>query len=647
MARFFSRKQRRHLGILSGGSCAICGKSLEGIFHADHILPWSLGGCTSARNGQALCPSCNLKKGAKLMSGTPTLRPWQNKAMDSLSKLWRRDPDAKTLIAASPGAGKTWFSVVAAQQAIKDFGIDLVIVVSPSVSIKEQWRETFLAAGIKAHARADNEALRFRIDQGLNPTEDWRAICVTYSQLSRDSDLFVEVARRKSVLLIADEVHHADDKECYGRALEQLAEHAALRLALSGTPFNSSGGALAMCPSIEDLDDTGRAVRRAKPLFTYGYGDAIRHRACRPAEFIKVLGSGISTYKSLANNATWQKVIDLAHANKTDSIGPLLDPDGEFFIKMATDALSALSDMKQVDTKAGMLVVAKDKAHGARICALIESLCAANAEWSKYQTLEIYNDTEKAHDRIKQLDRDSTDIVVTVRMISEGVDVKRLRVGLYATDYRTRMFFIQFVGRFIRWEDRLDDAQHARVVIPAHPDLILFAREIEQMIDQALIPGEDEGSGDKKDAQNEYLGTETHAGQDGLIFRGEEESERALARVFFDKHPSLRGILPEMLAIKAAKDANMGGAHHHEESPIDEDWGRKNDQLARAIVRFASMNGMSDNEAFAMVNSKANRTVDIKRKDKMTPTDTLKKRHTYLLNWLRALRSGQAWEDAA
>jgi len=581
------------------------------------------------------------------MSGTPTLRPWQKKAMDKLSESWQLDPDAKTLIAASPGAGKTWFSVVAAQQAIKDFGIDLVVVVSPSVSIKEQWRETFHRAGIKAHARADNEALRFRVDQGINPTEDWRAICVTYSQLSRDSELFVEIARRKRVLLIADEVHHADDKECYGRSLEQLAEHSALRLALSGTPFNSSGGALAMCPSVEDLDDTGRAVRRAKPLFTYGYGDAIRHRACRPAEFIKVLGSGISTYKSLANNTTWQKVIDLAHANKTDSIGPLLDPNGAFFIRMATDALSALSDMKQVDTKAGMLVVAKDKAHGARICALIESLCAANTEWAKYQTLEIYNDTEKAHERIKQLDRDSTDIVVTVRMISEGVDVKRLRVGLYATDYRTRMFFIQFVGRFIRWEDRLDDAQHARVVIPAHQDLILFAREIEQMIDQALIPVDGNGSIDNKDAQNEYLGTETRAGQDGLIYRGEEESERALAKAFFDKFPSLRGILPEMLAIKAAKDASLDGSQHYSAPLIEEDWGRKNDQLARAIVRFGAMNGMSDNEAFAMVNRNANRAVDIKRKDKLTPIDTLKKRHAHLLEWLRALRSGQSWVETA
>lgn len=581
------------------------------------------------------------------MSGTPTQRPWQQDALQELFAAWRNDPSSKPLIAASPGAGKTWLSIIASQHAMRDFDIELVIVVAPSINIKEQWRDTFKKAGIRAHARADNEALRFRVDNNLSPTEDWKALCVTYAQLSRDAELFAEVARRMRVLVVADEVHHADDKECYGRALEMLAEEAVLRLALSGTPFNSSGGALAMCPSVEDLDETGRIVRRAKPLYTYSYGRAVQHNACRPAEFIKVLGKGTSTYKSLSNNQTWQKIIDLARANKTDSIGPLLDPDGEFFLKMATDALTALAEIKQADQRAGMLIVAKDKDHGGRICNLIESLCRSNPQWSRYQALEIYNDTPKAHERIRQLERDATDIVVTVRMISEGVDVKRLRVGLYATDYRTRMFFIQFVGRFIRWEDRLDGTQHARIVIPAHPDLILFAREIEIMIDQALIPQESEGGGEKPDPKNEYLGTETEAGQDGLIFSGEESDERHYARLFFERFPSLRGKIPEMLAIKAAKDDHMGGSQHFEPDKLEEDWSRKNDQLVRALVRFEKLNGSSDDEAYKRINSAANRAVGIKRKDKMTPVDALKKRHAYLLDMLRALRAGDGMEDAA
>lgn len=581
------------------------------------------------------------------MSSTPALRDWQLDAKALLLNVWKTNPDAKPLIAASPGAGKTWFAVAASQHAFQDHGIELVVIVAPSINIKGQWRDTFKKAGIAAHAQADNEAMRFRVDNRLDPTDGWRAICVTYAQLSKDADLFVEIARRRKTLVIADEVHHADDMECYGRALEQLAEVAALRLALSGTPFNSTGGALAMCPSVELLDDTGRAVRKADPLYSYSYANAIRHKACRPAEFVKVLGKGLSTYKSLSNNQTWQKIIDLARENKTDSIGPLLDPDGEFFVKMAKDALSALHDLKQSDSRAALLVVAKDKDHGARVCRLIESLCRANADWSRYQTCEIYNDTPKAHERIRQLERDATDIVITVRMISEGVDVKRLRVGLYATDYRTRMFFIQFVGRFIRWEDRLDDAQHARVVIPAHVDLVNFAREIEIMVDEALIPQETEGGGDVPDPKNEYLGTETEAGKDGLIYRGKEEEDRHLAGLFFAQFPSLKGLIPEYLAIQGARDAHMDGAQHHEAATQEEDWGRKNDQLVRALVRIEKLNGSDDDAAFRRINQAANRAVGIKRKDKMTPVEVLKRRHAYLLNCLRAARAGEQWEVAA
>lgn len=643
MTRLFTRKQRRYLSILSGGRCNLCGIPLPRSFHADHVHPWAHGGETTLHNGQALCPSCNLQKGAKLMPGTPTLRSWQQEAFEDLTDAWET-PDSKPLIAACPGAGKTWFSVFSSQYAIRNHDIELVLVVTPSINIKEQWCETFKTAGIQAFAKADNESLRFRIDNNLNPTEDYRAICITYSQLSKDIGLFIEIAKRKKTLVIADEVHHADDRESFGRALEYLAEQATLRLALSGTPFNSSGGALAMCNSEDTLDAFDRAVRKAVATKSYSYGDAIREHSCRPAEFIKVVGKGVSIHRTLSSNEIWKKTIDLAKENKTDSLGPLLDPEGGFFLKMATDALTALEDIKRVDSKAGMLIVAKDRQHGKKICETIESLCRANRQWRDYNTLEIYNDTPKAHERIKQLDRDLTDIVITVRMISEGVDVKRLRVGLYATDYRTRMFFIQFVGRFIRWEDRLDDTQHAKIVIPAHPDLILFAREIEKMVDQALISLESGEGGEAAERKNECLGTESEASESSVIWRGEEDSDRALANQFFEQFPDLRGQLPEAMAIKAMKNANLGDATESKPVQVEEDWGRKNDQLVRRIVQFQSAFNSDDAKAYQRINSKANQAVGIKRKDKMTPVNVLKRRHAFLLSWLRKLNDGQPLE---
>tara|TARA_B100001059_G_C17810305_1_gene571850 strand:+ start:1578 stop:1775 length:198 start_codon:yes stop_codon:yes gene_type:complete len=64
MKRVFTKKQRNIIAWIGGGYCAICKVEIGANFHADHIHPFVKGGKTIIKNGQALCPSCNLKKGA-------------------------------------------------------------------------------------------------------------------------------------------------------------------------------------------------------------------------------------------------------------------------------------------------------------------------------------------------------------------------------------------------------------------------------------------------------------------------------------------------------------------------------------------------------------------------------------------------------
>ncbi|MDA9967138.1 HNH endonuclease [bacterium] len=66
MKRRFSKYQRKLLKIIAGNTCGICKQTLCAVFHADHMRPHSKGGDTTLTNGQALCPDCNLKKGARL-----------------------------------------------------------------------------------------------------------------------------------------------------------------------------------------------------------------------------------------------------------------------------------------------------------------------------------------------------------------------------------------------------------------------------------------------------------------------------------------------------------------------------------------------------------------------------------------------------
>jgi superfamily II DNA or RNA helicase len=67
--------------------------------------------------------------------------------------------------------------------------------------------------------------------------------------------------------------------------------------------------------------------------------------------------------------------------------------------------------------------------------------------------------------------------VVAVRMISEGVDIPRLRVGVHATTTVTPLFFRQAVGRIARWTPGLA-SQKAYFFVPDDPRLRHHAQEI-------------------------------------------------------------------------------------------------------------------------------------------------------------------------
>lgn len=62
--RHFNTKEREVLFIFAGGQCQVCNKILTDDWQPDHIIPHSKGGETDVSNGQALCKSCNLKKGS-------------------------------------------------------------------------------------------------------------------------------------------------------------------------------------------------------------------------------------------------------------------------------------------------------------------------------------------------------------------------------------------------------------------------------------------------------------------------------------------------------------------------------------------------------------------------------------------------------
>lgn len=105
--RRFSGTERAFLYLATDGLCAICAAPLEPGWHADHVQARSRGGPTQVSNGQALCPPCNLKKGASVIyNDSFQPRPFQ---ADVIEKVLNNHAAGKkvTVVLAAPGSGKT------------------------------------------------------------------------------------------------------------------------------------------------------------------------------------------------------------------------------------------------------------------------------------------------------------------------------------------------------------------------------------------------------------------------------------------------------------------------------------------------------------------------------------------------------------
>jgi superfamily II DNA or RNA helicase len=95
----------------------------------------------------------------------------------------------------------------------------------------------------------------------------------------------------------------------------------------------------------------------------------------------------------------------------------------------------------------------------------------------------VLSDDPTASKKISAFANSEDRWMVAVRMVSEGVDIPRLAVGVYATSVSTALFFAQAVGRFVRVRRR---GETASVFLPSVPVLLSYAAELEAERDHIL-----------------------------------------------------------------------------------------------------------------------------------------------------------------
>jgi superfamily II DNA or RNA helicase len=387
------------------------------------------------------------------------LRAWQVAALARYRELSQTD----FLAVATPGAGKTTFALRVATDLLEARTIEQVIVVTPTEHLKVQWAEAASKVGL-------------HLDPGLGGSRRGRSRqfqgqAVTYAGVAAATFAFEARTVNARTLVIFDEIHHAGDALSWGEAVAQAFALATRRLSLTGTPFRSDATPIPFVTYEQDADGTRRSV----PDYTYGYAEALADHVVRPVVFL-AYGGGMRWKTRAGDELAANLGEPLTKDITAQAWRTALDPAGEWMPAVLAAADKRLEEVRRHIPDAGGLVIASDQRQA-------RAYARALATITGQKPTLVLSDDPGASRRIEAFAESVDRWMVAVRMVSEGVDVPRLAVGVYATATSTPLFFAQAVGRFVRSRRR---GELASVFLPTVPILLAHAGSLERQRDHVL-----------------------------------------------------------------------------------------------------------------------------------------------------------------
>lgn len=413
------------------------------------------------------------------MTNQNHLRPWQREAIAKAIKWLIADKkDRHFLINAAPGSGKTRASCELAKTLLELGEIERVVVIAPRREVVNQWAIDFKHVTGRYMSKvtgADNDVVELDLD-----------VCATWAAVQGLLPELQAVCRKSKTLVVCDEHHHAAVRAAWGDSANSAFVEAKVVLILSGTPIRSDKASTIWLA----YDDFGAIDHPDDGTYTLTYGHAVDLGYCRPVTFhrhegmftVDIDGESIpvSGNKQAELNDQLMRIPALQKALsfyrlactpqfESDNLTP---KENGYQWTMVQWASEKLSDLRHRMPNAGGLVIAPSIEMAEYFVRVVERIDGERP----FIVHSGQTDSEQKIDAFRNTNRRW---IVSVAMISEGVDIPRLRVLVYLPSASTELAFRQAIGRVVRTNGPDDDTR-AYVVMPSWELFEQYARRVEE-----------------------------------------------------------------------------------------------------------------------------------------------------------------------
>lgn len=417
------------------------------------------------------------------------LRRWQREALAKITECLQLKDD-ELFVAACVAAGKTRFSLELFR-LVQNRLVQRIIIVTYTAHLVKQWGKAATEYGLNLVELKSNGQL-----DGTSIPPDAHGYICTYAMMASWPDLHEAFATNKPTLVVFDEIHHLCDPEdndaaVWGERAKKCFGRTALRLALSGTPFRSK--AHERIPFLFYKPIAGTDEADADPDYSYSLGKAVADRVCRRVQFNAIDGEVkwrrdgkpfAHRFSDEVDEMTASERLRFAVKVEYNSNG---ECKSEALVDMLRQANRKLMDLRSSGhSNAAGLIVASGTDEARAIRSLLKSLTGHNASL-------VLNDEAKSVEAIADFTVGTSPWIIAVKMISEGVDIDRLRVCVYASTVTKELFFVQVVGRIVR-KPESNPTGDSFFYYPADERLKECAKKIEDEIKIELKKKNDEAT---------------------------------------------------------------------------------------------------------------------------------------------------------